>query len=205
MSGTNMTPNNNVRQGRHRLTFAVWRNPLGRPADRVQAGALLLAFGLWVIGLPIAAAMGSLIWSNISVTAEHQQHTRTLISGHLLADAPDFVISDHGIPVTDLVPVAAQWSAPDGTQRTGTVTAAGGGRAFDPVAVWIDQSGAPTKPPTSTTASAVSAVSAATGIWLCSGSVLLLLWLILRRRLDKQRATDWDRQWESVEPLWTGR
>ena len=91
------------------------------------------------------------------------------------------------------------------SEQASRVTAAGGGRAFDPVAVWIDQIRRPDETTHQHNGFRRLAVSAATGIWLCSGSVLLLLWLVLRRRLDKQRATDWDRQWESVEPLWTGR
>ena len=203
MSATDSTPSNALR--RHRMTFAVWRNPLGRPADRTQACALVLAFGAWIIGLPIAAALGSLIWSGISVTAEHEMQSRTKVSGHLVVDAPPFVISDYGMAVTELFPVTASWFAPDGTLRTGEVTAAGGGRAGDPIAVWIDQSGALTNPPTSTTAAAISTVSIATGIWLCWGSVLLLMWLGLRHRLDKERTAGWDLDWKSVEPLWTGR
>lgn len=204
MSTTNAASDDN--QGRpHHFTFAVWRNPLARPADRLQAVSLLLALAIWLIGLPVAAVMGSLIWPAVSVNAEDQQHSRTMITGVLLADAPHFVFTEQGVAISDVVQATAKWTAPDGTPRSGTVSTKNGGRAGQEVTFWVDSSGAVTDPPTSTAAAAAITVLAAAGIWLAWGALLLALWTGLRSRLNRQRSSEWDRKWEQVEPLWTHR
>jgi len=125
MSSTDTVPDHNKGRPR-RITFAVWRSPLARPADRLQAATLLIAFGLWLIGLPGAAVAGSLIWSDISVTAQEQQQTRTMTSAWLLNEASlsaeqGMILAEQGVPATDVVPVAARWTAADGSPRTGTI------------------------------------------------------------------------------------
>jgi hypothetical protein len=204
MSSTSSVPDHN--QGRpHRLTFAVWRNPLARPADRLQAFSLLLAAAIWLIGLPVAAVTGTLIWSDLSATAQDQQHSRTMTTAVLLADAPHFVFTEQGVAISDDVPASARWSAPDGTPRTGTVTTKNGGLAGQEVTLWIDPAGTATDPPTSTAAAAALTVLVAAGIWLAWGALLFVFWSGLRCRLNRQRSSEWDRRWEQVEPLWTHR
>jgi hypothetical protein len=109
------------------------------------------------------------------------------------------------VPVTELVPATARWTAADGTPRTGIIKTKGGASAGDQVTLWIDQAGAVTDPPTSTAAAAALTVFAAGGIWLAWGAVLFLSWCGLPSRLDHRRTADWDQQWGQIEPLWTGR
>ena len=116
-----------------RFTFAVWGNPLARSVDRTEAALAILVVGIWLLALPIVAAAGSLWWPEASATAADQQRTRVNTSAVLTANAADFLFSAQGNPISGQVPVPARWVAPDGSERTGTVSAAGGAKSGDTV------------------------------------------------------------------------
>lgn len=189
-----------------RMTFAVWRNPLARSADRTEAGLLLVAVTLWLIALPIVAVVASIIWSGISETADSQEQTRTNVTAHLLADAPElYYAAEYGAPVTPAVPISAQWNGQDGRSHIGTVNATDGARSGDQLSIWIDSSGELIAPPISTGTAAVLMVVATAAAWLACGALLIGLWSVIRWRLNKRRFLDWDTQWETIEPVWSGR
>jgi hypothetical protein len=205
MASINTDPVDDQRRPR-RKTFAVWRNPLARSSDRTEAGLLLLAVACWLIALPIVAAAASIIWSGISDEATVQQQTRTMVTSHLLADAPDYSYnSEYGTPIGPTVPVSAEWTGTDGRLHTGSVEAAGGARSGDHQPIWIDKSGGIADPPINTGVAAVLMVGATVAAWLAWGALLLVSWLAVRWRLNTRRANDWDRQWETIEPVWSGR
>jgi hypothetical protein len=205
MASINKDPIDDRRRPR-RMTFAVWRNPLARSTDRTQAGLLLLAIALWLIALPIVAAAGSMIWSGISEAATVQQETRTTVTARLLADAPNYSYSsEYGTPVSPTVTVIAEWTGPDGRLHSGSVEAAGGARSGDQQSIWIDKAGGLVDPPIVTGFAAVLMVVATVAAWLAWGALLWVWWLTVRWRLNKRRANDWDQQWETIEPVWSGR
>ena len=188
-----------------RLTFAVWGNPLARNADRVEAALVILVVGIWLLALPIVAAAGSLRWPEVSARAMEEQHTRVSTSAVLTANAADFLFSDQGVPISGEVPAPARWVALDGSERTGTVKAAGGAKAGDTVHVWVDRLGSLAGAPMSSTGAVVLVVLTATGAWLAIGLLLAMCWLTLRWRLNRRRFAGWDHDWNRVEPQWSGR
>jgi hypothetical protein len=190
---------------RRRLTLDVWRNPLARGVDRAEATLLILAIGMWLLAVPVLAAAGSVCWPDVAAAAADQQRTRSSAPAVLAADAVDFVFGEHGIPISGHVPVPARWVTPDGSERTGTVSATGGAKSGDTVQVWIDRSGNPTAAPITTTAAATLVILTAAGAWLALGALLGASWLIVRWRLGRRRLADWDRDWQRVEPRWSGR
>ena len=188
-----------------RLTFAVWGNPLARNADRVEAALVILVVGIWLLALPIVAAAGSIWWPEASATAVEEQHARVSTSAVLTENAADFLFSQSGNPISGQVPVAARWVAPDGSERAGTVSAAGGAKIGDTVQIWVDRSGDLTAAPMSSTGAALLVVVAVTGVWVAIGAVLAACWLTVRWRLGRRRIAGWDHDWKRVEPHWSGR
>lgn len=205
MASINTDPDDERRRPR-RMTFAVWRSPLARSTDRTEAGLLLVVVALWLIAVPIVATAASIIWSGISEAATVQQQTRTTVKAHLLADAPDYSYrADYGTPITLTVPVSAEWIGQDGRSHTGSVDAADGARTGDQVQIWVDASGNLADPPISTGTAAVLMVAATVAAWFAWGMLLIGSWLVVRWRLNKRRILEWDDEWETFEPVWSGR
>src|SRR6476646_10862578 len=115
----------------------AWRNPLARAADRAEATVRLLLTALWLCTLPVIIVVGLSVWHGISATAEDQRRNHTATTAQLLEDAPAMTSDDQGVVSYQLVQVAARWIAPDGSERTGTVPAAGG-RSGERIEVWVD-------------------------------------------------------------------
>ena len=205
MASIDTDPGDDRRRSR-RMSIAVWRSPLARSADRTEAGLLLLAVILWLIALPIVAAVASICWSGISDAASTQQRTRTPDTAHLLAGAPDLsYAAETGTPVSPTIRVSAGWTGPEGRQHIGSVDAAGGERIGAPQQIWIDRSGELADPPISTGVAAALTVAATVAAWLGWGVLLMVSWLAIRWRLNNRRARDWDTEWETIEPVWSGR
>ncbi|MGS0686035.1 Rv1733c family protein [Nakamurella sp. GG22] len=194
----------------HGKTLSVWRNPLARGPDRLQAAAAMAVAILWALALPIVATGGSMLWQQVSTVATQQARTLTATVATLDADPPVPGIGVYGVPVKGEAPVAAHWLAPDGTVRSGTVTV--GSDTGDETAVgatqvpvWLDAAGNPADPPLDSGTAAILVVVSTVGAWFMVGVILWTAWLTLRWRLDRQRAAAWDQEWAQVEPLWSGR
>ena len=120
----------------------VWGNPLARPADRWQAGLRIVLITAWALALPLAATVSSVLVANGLQSIDRSTGTQTQTSAVLLADVPSIMVfSDSVVPPT-VDDVQASWTAPDGTARTGPVSALAGLPAGSRVEIWIDRSGA---------------------------------------------------------------
>ncbi len=183
----------------------AWRNPLARAADRMEATARALLTTLWLCTLPFVAVLGSAAWQHASATAADQQHSRSTTTAQLLADAPDIALDDQGMFVDQQQRATGRWVAPDGSERTGSVTTAAGGHTGDRIRIWVDRTGQVTSPPVSAAASAVLIITLATGAALAWGALLAAAQFGLRRRLDRRRMAGWDDEWDRIGPLWSGR
>jgi hypothetical protein len=196
--------------GHRGRALSVWRNPLARGPDRLQAAAAVLMAILWALALPVVATGGTMLWHQVSTVATQQARSLTATVATLDADPPVPGIGVYGVPLRVEAPVAAHWPAPDGTVRSGTVTV--GSDAADAAAdgaiqvpVWLDAAGNPADPPLDTVAAAILVVISAVGAWFMVGVFLLAAWLALRWRLNRQRDAAWEQEWAMVEPFWSGR
>jgi len=187
------------------LPLAVWGNPLARRTDRLEATIVIALTVLWLLTLPIFAVAGSVQWSTASTAAEQQHHDRTRTTADLTDDATNFTVSSQGIPIGDQVSVAARWVAPDGSDRTGTITAPGALRAGDQVLIWVDGTGEATGPPTDPTTAGLLVALGTALAWLIWGAGLAAGALGHRRLLHRRRLEQWAQGWHQVEPLWSGR
>jgi len=203
MSSTQMMPAGGQRP--KRLALALWGNPLARPTDRVEAVVAISLILLWLFTIPIFAVAGSVLGSEATAVAEQQQHQRTKTIAQLVEDAPEVVFSSRGIPITEQVPVAARWMAPDGSDRTGTITTASALGAGDRVPVWVDRTGDVTDPPTDPTAAGLLGAGGTAVSWLIWGAALAGVAFVHRRLVGRRRLAQWAQKWQGIEPIWSGR
>ncbi|MGW0117923.1 Rv1733c family protein [Streptomyces sp. NPDC003327] len=99
----------------------------------------------------------------------------------------------------------AVWEYPDDVPRSGTVDVPRRTPQGRTVTIWVDDRGSPARPPDGTddlVLTALAGGTAAAGAVAASGAGLLAM---ARRRSEGRRLTAWEREWEQVEPLWSGR
>ena len=185
--------------------MGAWHNPLARRADRWQAGSTVLLITVWVLALPLAVALGFMVANDGVQAAETQAQDRTMVTATLLADARAASVSSRGMPDLTVTVVPAEWTTPDGQQRSGPIEVVPGLHAGDQVNAWIDPAGTPVNPPISAADAIVAGAVIATGTWFALGLVLALVGQLIVMTLDRGRLDGWEREWAAVEPVWTGR
>ena len=182
----------------------AWHNPLARAADRAEAIARVLLTAVWLCAIPVMIIVASSVWHGVSVAAESAQQSRIATTAQLLEDAPAMTSDDQGVVAYQLGQVAARWVAPDGSERTGTVPAAGG-RSGERIEVFLDRSGEITPAPVPLGTSAVLIITVTVAAVLAWGALLMAAQYLIRGRLDRRRIVGWDIEWRRIEPLWSGR
>ncbi len=171
-----------------------------RPGDRLELASLLLCTLLAVLAVPVALAVATTVATDASAQARQQQAERSQVPAVLLED-PTTVTGSSTVQAT----APAVWTAPDGSDREGTVTVPVGTSAGETVRIWTDadgrRTGAPLTPGavrlTSVVAGAVAVTVAVAGTAGLHAGVCALL--------DRSRARCWAREWDEVEPLWAAR
>ncbi|GAA3388170.1 Rv1733c family protein [Streptomyces roseoviridis] len=99
----------------------------------------------------------------------------------------------------------AVWEYPDDVHRSGTVDVPRRTPQGRTVTIWVDDRGTPVRPPDATADLVLTALAggtAAAGAVAASGAGLLAL---VRRSSEGRRLAALEREWEQVEPLWSGR
>jgi hypothetical protein len=146
------------------------RNPLLRATDRIEALAAAVAVMVSLLAIPVAAAVGTAIHDSRRDAYAQQHHTRHLVTATITDDTAAQKISR-----TNTVTMAARWSAA-GAEHTGVVTAQSATKPGDHVAIWVDNNGALTDEPTSTSRAGVDAVTVALFMWagVTAGAAVLV-------------------------------
>lgn len=179
------------------------RNPLRRRSDRIEAYATLVLIALFAMAAPVAAwRAGQVVYQEGAQAERIEQAERSHTSAVLLADAetaPTF----RG--TATVVLVRARWTAPDGTPRTGRLTASAGAPAGAQTPIWVDRAGRLTGPPQTHDQTVASAVTSGGLVALALALAFMGVRALLRRGLDRRRLADWEAAWLHTEPLWSGR
>ncbi|MFH9616327.1 hypothetical protein [Streptomyces pratensis] len=192
------------------LGIRRWRhNPVCRATDRHEAWMALVALLLMLLAAPVIGwRTGSLTDDTLlrTVRAQHEQRRPTTAvvvrpapGGSRFAQDPEAAVVE-GPTRTSVV---ADWRAPDGTARTGTVTTTS--RKTDPgsrVRIWTDDRGDPAVRPMDTATAHTHAVLAGIGATLLAGGLTeiarrLAVWRMMQRRYARL-----DRAWAEVGPDW---
>jgi len=179
----------------------VWRNPLARSADRWQAGLRVVLITLWLLALPVAATVSSMLVADGLKSIDQAADDHSLVPALLLADAPIVIVFAETAVQSTLVDVQARWIAPDGSDRSGQVRSPSGLAAGAQIEIWIDRSGTPITAPERPSGAVGSGVLIGGGIWLGWGILLAGLFRLSVLSLDRGRRAEWDREWLGLAPL----
>lgn len=173
-------------------------NPPRRPARRTA-----LVFVLLIAVICGAVAAGSL-WSAGSRTdrelAAHRHQVTATTTGPA-KDPP--VATRYGTKPKAVAP--AVWEQPEHVRRSGNIHVPPRTPEGRAVTIWVDDAGSPARPPGSAADRALNSMSggvAAAGVTGVTGAAVVLL---VRRRTEGHRLAAWEREWEQVEPVWSGR
>ena len=170
-------------------------SPLRRTSDRVEEVGRRTCIVLALLGIPLAIAIA--IGSHAAAAGKAQQ---SAMSSHS-ADA--VTLEEAAVPVA-APPIAgtyvtAQWTAPDGTPRKGTLEVPAGTRSGEHISVWQNDRGELTEPPPKRSQLFVDAIFVALAIMLLTSGAAYVSFRVLRFGLDRWRLHEWDRDWERFE------
>ena len=73
------------------------------------------------------------------------------------------------------------------------------------VPVWVDGAGAIVAAPTRPVDAVMSAATGGLGLLILGGLTLVVTWAVIRDGIIRFNAVRWAREWEQVEPVWSGR
>jgi hypothetical protein len=184
--------------------LALDRNPLRRPADRLEVVLRLIVLIVILAGVPLASIGAGRAVDHMGIRqARAEQAADHQVAAVLTQPAPA-----HGSPDpytgAQIAWVPARWAAANGTVHYGPVLAAAGAGKGSTVAIWTNASGAATDPPEShgDIVSNVFVVSTSTGLILLVA--LVGLQTLGRCLLDRRRMKAWDAEWRTTGPRWTG-
>jgi hypothetical protein len=181
------------------------RNPLRRRTDRVEAWLTVAVLSAALLFGPVVVWCAGAVAHDNEVTAAKQdrRQPRFKLDAVLQADAGgQLVLDDHTRLPAERVP--AKWTAPDGTQRSGLVIPPSAEHAGAVVVIWTDAHGNLVGPP-ATHSPAALALTVGTVAAVGFATVVAVLLLVIRRRLDKLRLASWQVEWTQIEPRWSGR
>ncbi|MFF7678936.1 hypothetical protein [Actinacidiphila glaucinigra] len=184
------------------VRFWRWRrNPLRRGTDVAEAWTGVAAAVLIAVGGPAAGATTAVA---VEHDALHESQGLHQVTAVVTENAADAVENDY-TGSTGKVHAPVRWTAPDGSEHTGSARVDPNTRAGSTTGVWVDSDDELREPPLTPVQAQIQGqvfgVFAAIG---ASGLVLAGRWAV-RVRIDRHRAQAWDREWAEVEPSWGHR
>ncbi|WP_328945998.1 hypothetical protein OG259_35720 [Streptomyces sp. NBC_00250] len=194
-----------------RAAIGLWRwrhNPLRRTTDLVEAWVAFAAVAVLCVVVPLTGwAAGASAHGSLQRAVRTQQEQRVPTTARVLRPADRPASGPRAAEAAGEErlrrSVVAQWTAPDGSARTGTVTTAR--RTAAPGAtfpIWTDRYGHPVAPPMQAdTARAHAAVAGLTAA-LLAGLMVEIVRRLAVRRLVLLRYARLDRAWAATGPDW---
>ncbi|MEU9997509.1 hypothetical protein [Streptomyces sp. NPDC050848] len=172
--------------------------PLRRPARRTALVFVLM------IALICGAVTAGILWTagakaDREIAAHRHQVTATTTGPS--KDPP--VAARYGTQPQAVAP--AVWEQPEHVPRSGNIHVPPATPQGRTVTIWVDDAGVPVRPPGSAADRALTSLSggmAAAGAVGVTGAAVVFL---VRRGTDGHRLAAWEREWEQVEPVWSGR
>ncbi|NWF25725.1 hypothetical protein HW130_05505 [Streptomyces sp. PKU-EA00015] len=186
-----------------------WRhNPLRRATDLAEAWVALVAALLLVTAAPVVGWItGTLTDESLrqSVRIQRQQRhaTTATVLGPATVAGPAALDPESAAASEQRRVVAAEWTAPDGTRRTGSLTTGlRSSRTGATFTVWTDGFGRMVPRPMEPGTVRVHATLAGIGAALAFGLLVECARRIVLWRLVRRRFADLDRAWAAVGPDW---
>ncbi|MFJ5533733.1 hypothetical protein [Streptomyces sp. NPDC093261] len=193
-----------------RAIGGLWRwrrNPLRRTTDLVEAWLALITLVLVLVAAPVAGAViGTVAQNSLQRSVRAQQRTHHQVAATVvrrLNRAPLEPDPESPAARQRQSRVLADWTAPDGTARRGTVLAdLDSPHRGDQFALWTDDYGRIVARPLDRATATMHAVLAGFGAAAMAAGLIeagrrLIVWRMLRRRYAR-----WDQAWDKAGPDW---
>ncbi|MEU2263979.1 hypothetical protein ABZ557_27750 [Streptomyces sp. NPDC019645] len=194
-----------------RAVSGLWRwrhNPLRRTTDLVEAWVACAAVLLLVLAVPAAGwGLGGLAEEALRESVREQAAERRPAVARVLraGPAPGHTTADPDSAVDQRIrrPVVAEWTAPDGTRRSGTVaTAVRTARPGDTLRIWTDARGDPVARPMDPGTARAHSVLAGLGAAAAAAGLVEAVRRLVVRGLMQRRYEELDREWAKAGPDW---
>ncbi len=187
-----------VRPRLHRVS--PWdRNPLLRPADRLQAACRLLAALVVLASIPVAVMLGVSDAAAAHARNESENATKTAVTATIVTEPAALAVPVGPTVVSQPREATVIWTAYSRNRLT-QVTVPATAHRGDTVTQWIDSSGGVTAAPHSAFDAVAEgfdlgfSIVAATG---CGATVLV--WAV-NRAVTRRHSAEWDREWQHLAP-----
>jgi uncharacterized membrane protein YphA (DoxX/SURF4 family) len=120
------------------------------------------------------------------------------------------ILSQPGPVTTVSTSAVARWRLPNGTERSGIVTAVTAPAINNApigasVQVWLGRSGEPEAPPPSSSVMILTALFAGFSATAGAAVALGVCYRLCRMALDRHRLAGWESAWAAIGPRWTSR
>jgi len=168
------------------------RNPVARASDRIEAVLLLLLVVGTLLMVPFAGALGSSTYADQVTLSAQQQAERHAITAVSLTGTPPQIVSGDGAG-SNASMVSVTLVDLRGVRHPGDVPAEAGTPAGTRFSIWIDGHGELADAPLSPSATVADGVFTAIMAWAAVTGLLVLVYWIGRRLLDRRRSAGWDR------------
>ncbi|KUN77984.1 Rv1733c family protein [Streptomyces griseoruber] len=193
-----------------RAIGGIWRwrhNPLRRGTDLVEAWVALSALLLILLVAPVVGSLiGAVAQDSLQQAVREQRQARHEITATVVrkaAASPLQADPEAASGRETRSRVVADWTAPDGTGRHGTVLAAlKTPHRGDHFEIWTDAHGTLVARPLDSATATTHAVLAGFGAALLTAGAVeggrrLIVWRMVRRRYAR-----WDQAWDRAGPDW---
>ncbi|MFI7500926.1 hypothetical protein ACIBVL_20980 [Streptomyces sp. NPDC049687] len=193
-----------------RAIGGIWRwrhNPLRRRTDLVEAWVALSALLLILLVAPVAGSLvGAVAQDSLQQAVRAQRQARHEVTATVVrkvAGSPLEADPETASGRDARSRVLADWTAPDGTTRHGTVLASlKTPRRGDHFAIWTDEHGRLVARPLDSATATTHAVLAGFGAALLTAGAVeggrrMIVWRMVRRRYAR-----WDQAWDRAGPDW---
>jgi hypothetical protein len=179
-------------------------NALCRRCDQVRSRL--------VIGLVLAVAAAVVLAVLIGMTSRqslrqdaqreaehrHQVSATTVTRAELDSDATRAGVREHAT-------AKAVWTFPQSQRHTGTVEVPSQTPTGGKVTIWVNDKGAAVRAPATDGDLVGTAVSYGLGGFVILSAASFACFALRARSLERRSLAEWEREWEQVEPGWSGR
>lgn len=193
-----------------RAISGLWRwrhNPLRRTTDLVEAWLALAALVLILVATPvIGAIVGSAAQDALQRSAREQREARHKVTATVVKRVGDSPFDPDPETSTDrdrTSRVVANWTAPDGTERHGTVLASlKNPRPGERFTLWTDVQGRIVGRPLGTVTATTHALLAGFGAVVLAAGVVEGCRRLIVCHMVRRRYARWDQAWDKSGPDW---
>ncbi|MGF0311956.1 Rv1733c family protein [Rhodococcus sp. IEGM1428] len=183
------------------LVHRWWRrspwisSPLLRLSDRIERTAVSVGVAILLLLIPVTATVGSVTYSALSLRSQQQRAQNVRVDAHVI-DAMKSARSDTDGVTTVAGTATVQWSAPDGSLRSGSTDVPSAVRLGDTTPIWLDANGDLVRAPGTAAGAVVIGAATAVFVWFLGAVVIGGLVFLITRAGDRSRMRHWDRDWQ---------